>query len=275
MLKKYTVKILIGVYAALFLALSLLPFYMMIINSLKSSQDYGRNGFFTIPEEFKISNYVKVVTDGIFSYFKNSIVVAVVSLLILLGIALCASYAFSRIRLRWVQLLFMLVVASMTISIHVALIPIYLLTRKIGLYDTIAALVGPYVAFNLPITIFILTNFMKEIPIELEESAWIDGCGHFRFFLSIVTPLSKAGIITVAIYDMISMWNEFGFALVLTQSPNTRTLPLALWNYKSQYGSNVPMLFAVLVLSVLPMAIAFAFGQDKLIKGMMAGAVKG
>ncbi len=275
MLKKYTVKILIGVYAALFLALSLLPFYMMIINSLKSSQDYGRNGFFTIPEEFKISNYVKVVTDGIFSYFKNSIVVAVVSLLILLGIALCASYAFSRIRLRWVQLLFMLVVASMAISIHVALIPIYLLTRKIGLYDTIAALVGPYVAFNLPITIFILTNFMKEIPIELEESAWIDGCGHFRFFLSIVTPLSKAGIITVAIYDMISMWNEFGFALVLTQSPNTRTLPLALWNYKSQYGSNVPMLFAVLVLSVLPMAIAFAFGQDKLIKGMMAGAVKG
>lgn len=143
------------------------------------------------------------------------------------------------------------------------------------MYDTIAALVGPYVAFNLPITIFILTSFMKEIPVELEESAWIDGCGHFRFFLSIITPLSKAGIITVAIYDIISMWNEFGFALVLTQSPNTRTLPLALWNYKSQYGSNVPMLFAVLVLSVLPMAIAFAFGQDKLIKGMMAGAVKG
>lgn len=275
MIKKYTVKILIRVYAAVFLALSLLPFYMMIINSLKSSPDYGRNGFFTIPEEIKVINYAKVITDGIFSYFKNSIVVAVVSLLILLAIALCASYAFSRIRLRWVNLLFMLVIASMTISIHVALIPIYLLTRRIGLYDTIAALVGPYVAFNLPITIFILTSFMKEIPVELEESAWIDGCGHFRFFLSIITPLSKAGIITVAIYDIISMWNEFGFALVLTQSPNTRTLPLALWNYKSQYGSNVPMLFAVLVLSVLPMAIAFAFGQDKLIKGMMAGAVKG
>lgn len=275
MIKKYAVKLFIRIYAAIFLVLSLLPFYMMIINSLKSSQDYGRNGFFTIPEEFMIANYVKVITDGIFSYFKNSIVVAATSLLILLAIALCASYAFSRIRLRWVQFLFMLVIASMTISIHVALIPIYLLTRQIGLYDTIAALVGPYVAFNLPITIFILTNFMKEIPIELEESAWIDGCGHFRFFLSIVTPLSKAGIITVAIYDMISMWNEFGFALVLTQSLNTRTLPLALWNYKSQYGSNVPMLFAVLVLSVFPMVIAFAFGQDKLIKGMMAGAVKG
>lgn len=275
MIKKIIVKISIRIYAAVFLVISLLPFYMMIINSLKSSQDYGRNGFFTIPEEFMISNYVKVITDGIFSYFKNSIVVAVTSLLILLCIALCASYAFSRIRLKWVQALFLLVIASMTISIHVALIPIYLLTRKIGLYDTIAALVGPYVAFNLPITIFILANFMKEIPIELEESAKIDGCGHFRFFLSIVTPLSKAGIITVAIYDIISMWNEFGFALVLTQSLNTRTLPLALWNYKSQYGSNVPMLFAVLVLSVLPMVLAFAFGQDKLIKGMMAGAVKG
>ena len=116
---------------------------------------------------------------------------------------------------------------------------------------------------------------MREIPIELEEAARIDGCGHFRLFASIIVPLSKSGIVTVAIYDVISMWNEFSFALVLTQSPSTRTLPLALWNYKSQYGSDIPMLFAVLFLSVIPMIAAFAFGQDKLIKGMMAGAVKG
>lgn len=274
-LKKLIVRFLIGIYAAMFLVVSLLPFYLMLINSVKSSQDYGRNGFFSIPENFMFANYLQVIEDGIFNYFKNSLVVAAISLLLLLFIGLCAAYAFSRIRLKWTKALFMTVIACMTISIHVALIPIYLLTRDVGLYDTTAALVGPYIAFNLPITIFILTNFMGEIPIELEEAARIDGCGHFRLFSSIIVPLSKAGIVTVAIYDVISMWNEFSFALVLTQSPNTRTLPLALWNYKSQYGSNIPMLFAVLFLSVIPMIAAFAFGQDKLIKGMMAGAVKG
>ena len=274
-LKKILVRLFIGIYAAAFLVISLLPFYLMLINSVKSSQDYGRNGFFTLPEKLMFSNYLKVIEDGIFSYFKNSLVVAVISLVLLLFIGLCAAYAFSRIRLKWTNVLFMLVIACMTISIHVALIPVYLLTRDVGLYDTTAALVGPYIAFNLPITIFILTNFMREIPIELEEAARIDGCGHFRLFASIIVPLSKSGIVTVAIYDVISMWNEFSFALVLTQSPSTRTLPLALWNYKSQYGSDIPMLFAVLFLSVIPMIAAFAFGQDKLIKRIMAGAANG
>lgn len=277
-MKNLTKKItrgLIALYAGLFLVVSILPFYLMIINSVKSSQDYGRNGFFSMPEVFQFSNYVKIIQDGIFSYFKNSLVIAVISLTILLFVALCAAYVFSRFKLKWTSVFYALVIACMTISIHVALIPIYLLTREVGLYDTIAALVGPYVAFNMPITIFILTSFMKEIPIELEEAARIDGCGYMRLFASLIIPLSKAGIVTVAIYDAISMWNEFGFALVLTQSPETRTLPLALWNYSGQYSSNVPMLFAVLFLSVVPMIIAFAFGQDKLIKGMMAGAVKG
>lgn len=273
--KKTVVRFVVGIYAAMFLVVSLLPFYLMLINSVKSSQDYGRNGFFSIPEKVMFANYLKVISDGIFNYFKNSLVVAAISLVLLLLIGLCAAYAFSRIRLKWTKALFLLVIACMTISIHVALIPIYLLTRDVGLYDTTAALVGPYVAFNLPITIFILTNFMGEIPVELEEAARMDGCGHFRLFSSIIVPLSKAGVVTVAIYDVISMWNEFSFALVLTQSPGTRTLPLALWNYKSQYGSNIPMLFAVLFLSVIPMIAAFAFGQDKLIRGMMAGAVKG
>lgn len=273
--KKIIVKLCVALYAALFLIISILPFYLMLINSVKSSRDYGRNGFFSMPQEIKLSNYVKVFEDGIFIYFKNSLIVTIVSLVLLLFIALCASYAFSRMKLKWTNTLFMFVVACMSISIHVALIPIYLLTRDVGLYDTLAGLVGPYVAFNLPITIFILTNFMKEIPVELEEAAKIDGCGHIRLFSTIIVPLSKAGIVTVAIYDAIAMWNEFSFALVLTQSPESRTLPLALWNYKGQYSSNVPMLFAVLFISVIPMILAFTFGQDKLIKGMMAGAVKG
>lgn len=273
--KKYLCKTLVTIFALVWLAICLLPFYLMIITSLKSAHDYSTNGFFSFPEEFLFSNYVDVIQDGIFSYFLNSIIVAVVSLVVLVFISLCASYPFARFRFKWNKPLFALVIACMTIPIHVALIPIYLMSMNLGTYDTLLALIGPYIAFNLPITIFILTSFMKEIPGELEEAARIDGCGRVRTFFSIIVPLSLSGIVTVAIYDVIAMWNEFSFALVLTQSPSSRTLPLALWNYKGQYSSNVPMLFCVLFLSVVPMIIAFAVGQDKLIKGMMAGALKG
>ena len=273
--KKSISKIAVGLYLFIFLAISLLPFYLMIITSLKGLQDYSKNGYFMPPQVGMFSNYAKVIADGFLSYFRNSVVITAVSLLLLLFSGLCASYVFARFRLHWTALVFSFVIACMSISIHVALIPIYLLTRQIGLYDTIWALVGPYVAFNLPITVFILTSFMREIPLELEESARIDGAGYFRLFLSILVPLCRPGIVTVSIYDAIAMWNEFGFALVLTQSPETRTLPLAVWNYKGQYGANIPMVFAVLFLSVVPMILAYAIGQDKLVKGMMAGAVKG
>lgn len=265
----------VGLYLLFFLAVSLLPFYLMIVTSLKGLQDYSKNGYFRPPQIWMFSNYSKVIADGFLSHFKNSLVITAVSLLLLLFCGLCASYVFARFRLKWTALVFSFVIACMSISIHVALIPIYLLTRQIGLYDTIWALVGPYVAFNLPITVFILTSFMREIPQELEESARIDGAGYFRLFLNILVPLCRPGIVTVSIYDAIAMWNEFGFALVLTQSPETRTLPLAVWNYKGQYGANIPMVFSVLFLSVIPMIIAYAVGQDKLVKGMMAGAVKG
>ncbi len=116
---------------------------------------------------------------------------------------------------------------------------------------------------------------MKEIPKELEESAEIDGCGKIKTFFRIILPLSSPGIATISIYATTVMWNEFIFALVLTQSKVNRTLPLSIWEFQGQYSSNIPMLMSVLSLAVLPMLLVFIFGQEKLVKGMMAGAVKG
>ena len=116
---------------------------------------------------------------------------------------------------------------------------------------------------------------MSNIPKELEEAAEIDGCNKYRIFYNVILPLSKPGLVTLAIYNGVAIWNEFSFTLVLTQSTKNRTLPLALWEYQGQYTMNVPMIMAVLTISMLPMLVAFAIGQDKLIKGMMAGAVKG
>jgi raffinose/stachyose/melibiose transport system permease protein len=273
--KRILLRVGASLFAIIWIVVSFLPFYLMVATSLKSRSDYGTNGFFTFPKEFMFSNYREVIEDGIFSFFKNSLIVNAASLAALVALGLCAAYPFARMKFRLNKPLHSFVVACMAIPLHVTLIPIYLLTRSMGLYDTIYALIGPYIAFNLPITIFILTSFMRETPRELEDAAQIDGCSKYGIFAKVMVPLSRAGIVTVAIYDAITMWNEFSFALVLTQTERNRTLPLALWNYRGQYSSNVPLLFCVLFLSAVPMIVAFAVGQDKLIKGMIAGAIKG
>ncbi len=261
--------------AALWLFICLAPFYFMLTTSLKSLGDYSTAGFFKFPKALIFNNYLKVLSGEFYRYFLNSIFVVAISLFILLVISSFAAYPFSRFHFKLNKPLFFFVVACMALPIHVTLIPIYLLTKNIGIYDNIFALIGPYIAFNLPISVFILTGFMRGIPLELEEAAEIDGCGKFRTFFSIMLPMAKSGVATVAIFDSITMWNEFSFVLVLTQSVKSRTLPLSIWDYQGQYTSNVPMILTVLVLSVIPMIIAFIIGQDKLIKGMIAGAIKG
>lgn len=273
--KRNLVRGLISLFGLAWLVVSLMPFYLMLLTSLKSTPDYATNGFFAFPKQVIFTNYLTVVENGIFRYFRTSILIVASALILLLLFSMFAAYPLSRMRFRLCKPLTSFIIACMAVPMHVTLIPIFLLTRSLGLYDKPFGLIIPYVAFNIPITVFILTSFMQTIPREMEDAAWIDGCNLFTSFHHVIVPLTKAGLVTVAIYDAISMWNEFSFALVLTQSESMRTLPLAVWNYKGQYGVDVPMMFCVLMLSVVPMIIAFAASQEKLVKGMMAGALKG
>lgn len=279
--KKAKVKRTIAWIVAFFLAIvwllvALVPFAFMIVNSLKEQFDMLMNGVFSLPEVWKFSNYVEVVKNGFFGYFFRSVVVVAISLTLLLLITACASYPLSRMNFKLRPVIKAAIVAMMSVPMHVTLIPIFKMMSKTGLYDTIWALIGPYVAFGLPLSIFILTSFMEQsIPKEIEEAAEIDGCNRYRMFTSMIFPLSKAGLTTLAIYNGVSMWNEFAFANTLTRSVSAKTLPLALQAYKGENVSNIPMILAVLSMSVLPMIVLFLILQDKLVKGMMAGAVKG
>lgn len=268
-------KIIIAILALFWLVLAGSPFYFMVTSAFKEQFEVLTSGVFALPEGFYTQNFVDVIQSSFYRYFLNSTFVVVISLVLILITALFAAYPFSRFKFKLNAPLFGIVVAAMAVPIHVTLIPVFQLTQKLNLYDTVFALIGPYTAFNLPISVFILTGFMAQIPKELEESAEIDGCGKYRTFFNIIVPLSKPGLATLAIYNSVNMWNEFSFALVLTQSAKSRTLPLSIWEYQGQYNSNIPMIMAVLTLCALPMIIAFVVGQDKLIKGMMAGAVKG
>lgn len=258
-----------------YLIISCLPFIFMVLNSFKEKFEMLVKGVFALPDAFYIENYKEVLTGGFTTYFMNSVIVLAVSLTLLLFIAACASYPLARFKFKLSGTIYAAIVACMSIPVHITLIPVFKMAKSTGLYDSIWALIGPYVAFAVPISVFILTSFIKEIPREIEESAEIDGCGKIKMFFAMILPLAKPGLATLAIYNGVNMWNEFSFAYTLTQSSANRTLPLAIWEFQGQYSMNTPMIMAVLTLSLLPMIILFIIFQDKLVKGMTAGAVKG
>ena len=261
--------------AIFYLIVSFMPFIFMVLNSFKEKFEMLTKGVFNLPDSLNFANYTEVLTGGFSKYFMNSVIVLTISLLLLLFIAACASYPLARFKFKLANPIYAGIVACMSIPVHITLIPVFKMSRATGLYDSIWALIGPYIAFAVPISVFILTSFMKEIPREIEESAEIDGCGKIQMFFSVILPLAKPGLATLAIYNGVNMWNEFSFAYTLTQSSENRTLPLAIWEFQGQYSMNTPMIMAVLTLTLLPMIVMFIIFQDKLVKGMTAGAVKG
>ena len=231
------------------LVVTTLPFIFVVMTSLKSQQETFSGSVWSLPEKLNFENYLAVLNGGFWTYLRNSVFVLVTSIILILVISSMAAYAFARLRFRLNKPLFGLIVAGMIVPIHITLIPIYLLIRNVGLYDTPFALIGPYVATALPVSIFILTEFMRQIPKELEEAAKLDGCGAFGIFWKVFLPLSGPGLSTVAIYNSIGLWNEFIFAYVLTSNPANRTLPLAIWDFQGQYASNIPAILSVVTLT--------------------------
>ncbi len=261
--------------AGFWLIITFLPFLFLVLNSFKDKFEILTKGIFALPVKWNFENYKEVILGGILRFFTNSVVVVAISLFILLFITACASYPLARFKFRLAKPIYAFVVACMSIPLHITLIPVFKMSTKIGIYDTIWALIGPYIAFGVPISVFILTSFMEVIPREIEESAEIDGCNKYKLFFHIILPLAKPGLATLAIYNSVNMWNEFSFAYTLTQSVNNRTLPLALWEFQGRYSANIPMIMTVLTLTLLPMIVMFIIFQENLVKGMTAGAVKG
>lgn len=257
------------------LAVTTLPFLFVLLTSFKTQEETFSSSVWALPASLNFAKYQEVLQGAFVTYLLNSMFAVGMSVLLIVLLSAMAAYVFARMKFRLNKPLFGLVVVGMIVPLHATLVPIYLLTRELGLYDTHFALIGPYVAISLPISIFILTEFMRQIPQELEEAAQLDGCGPFKIFWRIFFPLSTPGLATVAIYNGIGLWNEFIFAYVLTSTPEHRTLPLALWDFQGQYSSDIPAMLAVVTLTSLPLIAVYAFGQERIIKGMMAGALKG
>ncbi|WP_273887949.1 carbohydrate ABC transporter permease [Rubrobacter naiadicus] len=247
------------------------PVYYMFITSLRTQAGFLSGSLWLPPSNPTIENYLGVIQNGIGLYFLNSAFVTVISVVLIVAVSLLAAYAIARIRSRVVQFTFRVFLLGLAIPLQAAIIPIYVLIVHIGLYDTLYGLIPPQVAFGIPLTVLILVNFIRDIPNELYDSMVLDGSGHFRILRSLVFPLSRPALITVVIYNALQVWNNFLFPLILTQSSNVQTLPLALQQFQGQYGVNVPGLMAAVFLSVLPIIVLYVVARRQLLGGLTAG----
>ena len=247
------------------------PVYYMFITSLRTQAGFLSGSLWLPSSNPTLENYLSVIGNGIGLYFLNSAFVMVISVALIVAVSLLAAYAIARIRSRVVQLTFRVLLLGLAIPLQAAIIPIYVLIVHIGLYDTLYGLIPPQVAFGIPLTVLILVNFIRDIPNELYDSMVLDGGGHFRMLRSLVFPLSRPALITVVIYNALQVWNNFLFPLILTQSSNIQTLPLALQQFQGQYGVNVPGLMAAVFLSVLPIIVLYVIARRQLLGGLTAG----
>lgn len=266
--------IVLGLFGLLWILFAASPFVFLLLTSFKEPLEVLTEAIWALPQDPSLENYRLVIENDFFVFLRNSLVVVSISVVLVVIVSAMAAYVFSRFEFRGRSVLFTLIIAGLIVPIHVTLIPIFLMMVRAGLYDSIWALIGPYVAFNVPLTVFILAGFMRAVPKELEEAAVLDGAGPIRRFTHVVLPLARSGIVTVSIYNAVMLWNEFVFAFVLTSSRANRTLPLAIWDFQGQYGANVPVIMAVLSLTALPLILVYILAQERITRGIMAGAVK-
>jgi raffinose/stachyose/melibiose transport system permease protein len=266
-----------GIYALalLWLVITIYPVVFLVQNSFKQSMEFFTTTVWSLPQTFSLVNYQQIWENKFYRFFLNSAIVTSVSLVIILLVGSAAAFGLSRIRFRYRNLFYFLFVGGLTIPVHITLIPIYTLTRSIGLYDSLWALIGPYVAANLPVTAFILVAFMEEIPLSLEEAGYMDGATRWQTYWHIVLPISRPAMTAVGIFNSVVLWNEFIFALVLINTESKRTLTLGLWNFQGQFSANIPAMMAALFLSMVPLLIFYAILRERLIEGLTAGAIKG
>lgn len=184
------------------------------------------------------------------------------------------SYALVRMRWKIRRGVMTFVLLGLMIPIHATLLPNFITFKVVGLQDSYLSLIVPYVAFGLPLAVFILSGFLESIPRAIEEAAIIDGCGIFRIIFSIILPITRPAISTVVIMTFLNTWNEFIMAATYLSSDKYKTLPFAVYNFAGQYASNYSVQFAVMALVELPSLIIYILMNEQITKGAMAGAVK-
>jgi multiple sugar transport system permease protein len=254
----------------------LFPFYWLINTSLKTGPDLSTSAL--LPPHPTLDNYDSIFGDSNFTLaLKNSAIVALVTTALSPIVGSFCAYALARLKMKRKFLILAIVLSISTFPQIAIAAPIFKLWRDIGLYNTIPGLVIPYLTFALPLTIYILTSFFKEIPRDLEEAALVDGATNFEAFRKVVVPLAAPGLATAGILTFIAAWNEFLLAITLTSSTSARTVPaaIAFFTGSTQFEQPLGTISAASVVISIPLIFLVLFFQKRIVAGLTAGAVKG
>jgi raffinose/stachyose/melibiose transport system permease protein len=255
---------------------NLFPVYWMFTFSLKNNAEIFGENVIGLPKHWIWSNYTSAMSTGhMGTYFLNSAIVAVSTILITLGVALMATFALTRLiwkRRKTLNKFFML---GLTIPIHASIVPVYVTLSRLHLLNTYWALIIPYSAFSLAMAILVCTGFMNEIPRELDESACIDGCSIWGVFFRVIVPLMKPAVATVGIYTFLQCWNELMFANIFISKTALKTLPVGVQALSGQYTTDWGPIGAALVLATFPTLIMYVVLSKNIQDSFIAGAIKG
>jgi raffinose/stachyose/melibiose transport system permease protein len=254
----------------------LFPIVWLFLFSLKNNQEVFNMSPFSLPETPRWENYAKVWTEGnISQYFLNSVVYTVAAVVLTVLLASFVTFAITRMNWKGSKLVLGLFMVGLMIPVHSTLIPLFSTFTSINLIDNPLSIILAYTAFNLPITIMILLGFYEALPREVEEAAVMDGASINRIFFQITLPMTSPVIATAAIINMIYNWNEFVFVNTFISSDVYKTLTVGIQNFIGQYTTDWGAIGATLVISILPILIAFFVLSNRIVEGIAAGSVKG
>jgi multiple sugar transport system permease protein len=253
-----------------------MPFIYMVSTSFKK-----RTFLFEYPPKFfptepTVENYIDAWSRSDFSrYFLNSLFVATISTLITVLFATMCAYGFARFQFFGKKTLFTMMILGLMVPTIVMIIPQFIIAKNLHLIDSFSGLIFFYVGGNFALNTFLMRGFMEEIPKELDDAMLVDGAGPWKRFTKLYIPLSKPAIATISLFSFLGAWDEFAWAMTLINSPEKRTLPIAIALFQGQHATSWGLVFAACVIALIPVFIVYLFAQKHFVSGLSVGAVKG
>jgi len=256
--------------------IQLFPLYWLITFSLKSNIEIFGENVIGLPQSWRFENYIEAVTKaGIMRYFFNSVFYSVITVFIAGLITAMAAYAISRMIWNLKGFVFGFFSIGIMIPAQAALLPLFQVLDKLGLKGGYMGLLIPYIAGAIPMSVMILSGFFKGIPKEMEEAAYLDGCGIFRCFFEIMIPIIRPALATASIFSFLGTWNELMLANTFVDKDIYRTLPVGIMSFAGQYSTDWGLIGAGMVIATLPTILIYFILSNQVQESLVAGAIKG
>lgn len=262
-------------FLILFSATCIFPVIWLIYSSFKSNAEFSAD-ILALPGSLNLEHYIRILKNGeMLTYLINSLRTTLLSLVLILLFGFIVGYFLARFRFKGRKLIYNYFLLGVLIPIHAIIVPMYILFKQTHLSDSWITLIFPYVSFGLPIAVFLVESYIKSLPKEMEEAAAIDGSSFSRTLFTIILPMTAPILTAVGIIQFFTCWNEFIFSLILINDQNLMTIPVGLSRFKGQFSAEYPVMMTTMVIGMAPAMILYFCFSKQIIKGMVAGAVKG